>query len=104
MKRRYEYQMGDLVTMTGWGPYTGGQQGKKARVTQCRGDPSSPLPEHIRIEFLDDRWETYVYPIKVQLWKSAPKYQRDPVGRVVLADGLTRMNKSSGARFEHESS
>jgi len=31
-------------------------------------------------------------------------YRRDAVGRVVFADGLARMNKSSGARFEHKSS
>ena len=30
-------------------------------------------------------------------------YRRDAVGRVVFADGLARMNKSSGARFEHQS-
>ena len=31
-------------------------------------------------------------------------YRRDAVGRVVFEDGLARMNKSSGARFEHKSS
>ena len=31
-------------------------------------------------------------------------YRRDAVGRVVFADGLARMNKSSGARFEHKNS
>jgi CHAT domain-containing protein/tetratricopeptide (TPR) repeat protein len=31
-------------------------------------------------------------------------YRRDAMGRVVFADGLARMNKSSGARFEHLSS
>jgi CHAT domain-containing protein len=56
----------------------------------------------------DDRLAIWVLSGAGELLGSATvrteAYRRDAVGRVVFEDGLARMNKSSGARFEHKSS
>ncbi len=68
MNTSLKYKKGDIVVVTEYVLFGGALRGKRARVTQCEGDPENPFPDCIKVIFHeDDLFECFLDPIVVQL-------------------------------------